>query len=128
MHVAGARILLLGFTFKENCPDLRNTRVIDIVREFESYDATVDIYDPWVDPEAAHEEYGVDVIAQPAPGSYDAIVVAVAHDTFGELGADGIRAFGKPGAVLFDVKYLLRSEERRVGYKSVGTCRYMWSQ
>ncbi len=107
MHVAGARILLLGLTFKENCPDLRNTRVIDIVREFESYDATVDIYDPWVDREAAHEEYGVDVIERPVPGTYDAIVVAVAHDSFGELGPDGIRAFGKPSAILFDVKYLL---------------------
>lgn len=107
MHVAGARILLLGFTFKENCPDLRNTRVIDIVREFESYDATVDIYDPWVDRETAHEEYGVDMLDRPVPGTYDAIVVAVAHDSFGELGPDGIRAFGKSGAILFDVKYLL---------------------
>ena len=107
MHVAGARILILGLTFKENCPDLRNTRVIDIVREFESYDATVDIYDPWVNREAAHEEYGVEVIEHPVPGTYDAIVVAVAHDSFAELGPDGIRAFGKLGAILFDVKYLL---------------------
>lgn len=107
LHVAGARILILGFTFKENCPDLRNTRVIDIVREFESYDAVVDIYDPWVDSDVAREEYGIEPVLEPQPGVYDAIVVAVAHDAFAELGEGGIRAFGKPQSILFDVKYVL---------------------
>src|SRR5690606_13901121 len=107
LHVAGSRVLVMGFAFKENCPDLRNSRVIDIVREFESYDATVDVYDPWIDADSARHEYGIDVIQKPAAGTYDAVVIAVAHNDFRNLGAAGIRAFGKPNAVVFDVKYLL---------------------
>src|SRR5690606_21367331 len=108
-HVAGARILLLGLAFKEDCPDLRNTRAIDIVRQFETYGAEVDIYDPWVDAEEAKHEYGVDVLKEmPAPdAAYDAIVLAVAHHQFKELGAQAIRQRGRDGAVLFDVKYAL---------------------
>jgi UDP-N-acetyl-D-galactosamine dehydrogenase len=108
-HVAGARILLLGLTFKEDCPDLRNTRAIDIVRQFETYGAKVDIYDPWVDADEAKHEYGVDVLKEmPAPGAdYDAIVLGVAHHQFRELGGQAIRARGREGAVLFDVKYAL---------------------
>jgi UDP-N-acetyl-D-galactosamine dehydrogenase len=102
-----ARVLVLGLAFKENCPDLRNTRVVDIVQHFEAFNVSVDVHDPWVDPEEAKHEYGIELTAQPKPGSYDAIVVAVAHREFAALGAEGLRAFGKPNAVLYDVKYVL---------------------
>jgi len=108
MQVVGSRILVLGFTFKEGCPDLRNTKVIDIVRELETYHAQVDIYDPWIDPADAEREYGVRPLAQPpANGTYDAIILAVAHPEFRQWGAAGIRALGKPGNVLYDVKSVL---------------------
>ena len=105
--VMDAKILVLGLTFKENCPDLRNTRVVDIVREFGDYHACVDVYDPWVDPQEARHEYGIDPVAELKSGYYDAIILAVGHRQFREMGAEGIRAAGKPNAVLFDVKYLL---------------------
>ena len=105
--VSGARILLLGLTFKENCPDIRNTRVIDIVRELNGYDARVDIYDPWADAREAHEEYGIELMSKLPESHYDAIVIAVAHEQFRAMGVEGIRAFGKPGAVIFDVKNML---------------------
>jgi UDP-N-acetyl-D-galactosamine dehydrogenase len=109
--VMDAKVLIMGLTFKENCPDLRNTRVVDIVQEFRDYNAQVDVYDPWVDPQEARHEYGLELVAQPQPGHYDAIILAVAHRQFRELGVAGIRALGKPGAVLFDVKYLLPTAE-----------------
>jgi UDP-N-acetyl-D-galactosamine dehydrogenase len=102
-----ARILVLGLAFKENCPDLRNTRVIDIVTALHGYNADVQIHDPWVDAAAAMHEYGVELIENPPAGQYDAIIVAVGHRQFATLGADGIRAFGKPLSVLYDVKYVL---------------------
>jgi UDP-N-acetyl-D-glucosamine/UDP-N-acetyl-D-galactosamine dehydrogenase len=103
--VAGARILLLGITFKENCPDLRNTRVIDLAREFHDYGAQVDIYDPWADRAQAADEYGVELLAAaPQPGAYDAIVVAVAHDEFRALGVDGLRRLANGRAVIYDIK------------------------
>jgi UDP-N-acetyl-D-galactosamine dehydrogenase len=105
--VMDARVLVMGLTFKENCPDLRNTRVVDIVQEFRDYNAQVDVYDPWVDPDEARHEYGIEPVAHPSAGHYDAIILAVAHRQFRELGVAGVRAFGKLGAVLFDVKYLL---------------------
>ncbi|MGA8279117.1 MAG: nucleotide sugar dehydrogenase [Rhodanobacteraceae bacterium] len=107
MHAAGADILVLGLAFKENCPDLRNTRVIDVIKEFQSYHANVDVYDPWVSADEARHEYGLELTPTLIPGKYDAIVLAVAHREFIELGADGIRALGKPGCVLFDVKQAL---------------------
>src|SRR5690606_4896390 len=112
-HVAGARILLLGLTFKEDCPDLRNTRTIDIVHQFEAYGAQVDVYDPWVDAGEARHEYGIDVLSDmPASGAgYDAIVLAVAHKQFKAMGGAALRERGKDGAVLFDVKYVLPKEE-----------------
>ena len=103
----GARVLVMGLTFKENTPDLRNTRVIDIVRELTDFGVTVDVCDPWIAPEAARAEHGIDLVAAPATGAYDGIVLAVAHRQFVELGAEAIRAFGSPGAVLFDVKAML---------------------
>ena len=106
IHVEGARILVMGLTFKENCPDLRNTRVVDIVRELADYNASVDVYDPWASAEEAQHEYGLTIIEQPEPGAYDAIVLAVAHDEFRELGPS-LRDFGKPEHVLYDLKYVL---------------------
>ncbi len=106
-HVVDSKILIMGLTFKENCPDLRNTGVIDIVTELETYNTIVDIYDPWADPAEAKHEYGVSLIRQPALGTYDAIIICVAHDKFRQMGAAGIRALGKANHVLFDVKHLL---------------------
>jgi UDP-N-acetyl-D-galactosamine dehydrogenase len=105
--VAQPRVLILGLAFKENCPDLRNTHVVDIIHELQAYNAIVDVHDPWVSPEQAHDEYGIDLVAQPESGQYDAIVLAVAHREFVELGGEKIRAFGNPHAVLFDVKQAL---------------------
>ena len=101
-----AKVLVMGLAFKENCPDLRNTRVVDIIDALKGYNAQVDVCDPWVDAAEAREEYGISLIDAGA-GVYDAIVVAVGHDEFRALGAAGIRRYGKPGAVLYDVKYLL---------------------
>jgi len=110
IHAAGANILVLGLAFKENCPDLRNTRVTDVVGEFRSYHANVDVHDPWVSAEEARHEYGLELVPELAPGKYDAVILAVAHRQFLELGAERIRAFGKPGCVLFDVKQALPRE------------------
>jgi UDP-N-acetyl-D-galactosamine dehydrogenase len=110
IHTSGSDILVLGLAFKENCPDLRNTRVTDVVGEFASYGANVDVHDPWVSADEAHHEYGLSLVADLAPGKYDAIVLAVAHREFVELGAERIRALGKPGCVLFDVKQVLPRE------------------
>jgi len=105
--VGESNILILGLTFKENCPDIRNTRVIDIIDELKDYHANVDVYDPWADPVEARKEYGIALLPELRPGAYDAVVVAVAHRQFRDLGADDIRALGKPDSVVFDVKYLL---------------------
>ncbi len=107
LRVSDSRVLVMGLTFKENCPDLRNTRVIDVIEELQSYNVNVDVYDPWVDADEAEHEYGVRPISRPQPGVYDAVVLAVAHDQFREMGADGIRAFGKENSVLYDVKHIL---------------------
>ena len=107
VHVMGANVLILGFAFKENCPDVRNTRVIDVVRELQSYHANVDVHDPWVDAHEAHEEYGITPIDAPATGRYDAIILAVAHQEFRDLGEAGIRAYGTQDCVIFDVKHVL---------------------
>ncbi|MGB3610324.1 MAG: Vi polysaccharide biosynthesis UDP-N-acetylglucosamine C-6 dehydrogenase TviB [Cellvibrio sp.] len=106
-HVVDSNILIMGLTFKENCPDLRNTRVIDIIHELQKYNANVHVYDPWASKSEAQHEYGLDLIDYPRPESYDAIILCVGHQTFRELGADAIRAFGKPNHVLFDVKHIL---------------------
>ena len=110
IHAAQARVLVLGLAFKENCPDLRNTRVIDVVNEFRNYHADVDVHDPWVDATQARREYGLELVQELVPGAYDAVVLAVAHRQFVEMGAQKIRALGKPGAVLFDVKQVLPRE------------------
>jgi UDP-N-acetyl-D-galactosamine dehydrogenase len=109
-HVVDSNILIMGLTFKENCPDLRNTRVIDIICELQNYNANVHVYDPWADKAEAQHEYGLELIEAPQPGSYDAIILCVGHDTFREMGAEAIRALGKPNHVLFDVKNILPKE------------------
>lgn len=102
-----ARVLILGLAFKENCPDLRNTRVIDIVHALQSYNTEVDIHDPWVNATEAEHEYAIKPMAQPQPGSYDAVIIAVGHRQFVDMGSAGIRAFGKAASVIYDVKCLL---------------------
>ncbi len=109
--VAGAKVLVLGLTFKENCPDIRNTRVTDIVDEFKSYGAGVEVYDPWVDPAEAEHEYGITPIAAPESGAYDAVIVAVAHKQFAERGLDWVRSLGKEKHVIYDVKYLFPADQ-----------------
>ncbi len=108
LPVAGARILILGLTFKENCPDLRNTRVVDLVHEFREYGAQVDVHDPWAGPEEAGHEYGLVPITTPPAATYDAVVLAVGHDQFRQLGGQGVRAFCRPDAgIVYDVKGVL---------------------
>ncbi len=111
IHVQGARVLVMGLTFKENCPDLRNTKVVDIVRELADYEVTAEVFDPWVNSSEAQHEYGFATIEQPEHGVYDAIILAVAHQQFKAMGAAALRALGKPEHVLFDLKYILGAEE-----------------
>lgn len=107
IELHGARVLILGLAFKENCPDIRNTRVVDVARELEQFQLQVDIFDPWVDAAEAEADLGILPIAQPAAGHYDAIVIAVAHKEFVRMGASDIRALGKPSHLLYDLKYVL---------------------
>jgi UDP-N-acetyl-D-galactosamine dehydrogenase len=103
--VVGGRILVMGLTFKENCPDLRNSKVIDVIAALKEYNANIDVCDPWADRQEARHEFGFDLLAgAPAEGVYDAIVMAVGHGEFVDMGAARIRGFGKPGAIFFDVK------------------------
>ncbi len=106
--VLGSRVLVLGLTFKENCPDLRNTKVVDIIAALRAYNTEVDAYDPWIDVDEARNEYGLDCLREaPAKGLYSAIVLAVGHREFADWGVAGIKAFGEPNVVLYDVKSLL---------------------
>jgi UDP-N-acetyl-D-galactosamine dehydrogenase len=107
INPVNARVLVLGLAFKENCPDLRNTRVVDIIETLRGYNARVDVLDPWVDAAEAAHEYGLTPITQAEQGAYDAIIVAVGHRQFAEWGAEGIRKFGKPRSVVYDVKSIL---------------------
>ncbi len=109
--VAGSRVLVMGLTFKENCPDIRNTRVIDVIEEIGNYGADVDVWDPWVDADEVRREYGLEVISRPDDGCYDAIVLAVAHREFEEMGSASVRALGKANHVLYEVKYVFPSAE-----------------
>lgn len=109
--VAGSKVLVLGLAFKENCPDLRNTKVIDIVQALQEYSASVDVYDPWIDPQEALQEYGLQCLQQlPSAGGYAAVVLAVGHRQFVELGAAAIRALGREDAVVYDVKGILPAD------------------
>lgn len=110
LPVAGARVLVMGLTFKENCPDLRNTRVIDVLSALEEFGVLPEVHDPHADPEEALREYGIPLVTEPAAGRYDGVMLAVAHDTFRQMGAEAIRAYGTPGALLYDLKYILPPE------------------
>jgi UDP-N-acetyl-D-galactosamine dehydrogenase len=108
LPVLGSKVLVLGLTFKENCPDVRNTKVVDIVNALKGYNTQVDVYDPWIDIQEAQDEYGLQCLeTAPSPGQYAAIILAVGHHQFLKLGESGLKAFGQPGAVLFDVKSIL---------------------
>ena len=111
IQVQDSKVLVMGLTFKENCPDLRNTRVVDIVRELGEYNIHVDVYEPWADTAEAQREYGITPVRQPEPGTYDGIILAVAHQQFIDMGAQAIRALGKEQHVLYDLKYILSAEE-----------------
>jgi UDP-N-acetyl-D-galactosamine dehydrogenase len=106
LEVEGANVLIMGLTFKENCPDLRNTRVVDIVSELQQYNCNVDVYDPWVEIVDAKHEYGITLVTDLGKTKYNAIIIAVAHHQFREMGADAIRALGAPDAILYDLKYV----------------------
>jgi UDP-N-acetyl-D-galactosamine dehydrogenase len=107
IHVDGAKVLIMGLTFKENCPDLRNTKIVDIIAELCEYNIEVDVYDPWVSAEEAVQEYGIRPLAQAAKGAYDGIILAVAHEQFKALNEAEIRGLGKAEHVLYDLKYIL---------------------
>ncbi|EPB5651214.1 Vi polysaccharide biosynthesis UDP-N-acetylglucosamine C-6 dehydrogenase TviB [Citrobacter braakii] len=114
INVEGSNVLILGFTFKENCPDIRNTRIIDVVKELGNYSCNVDIFDPWVDAEEVEEEYGIIPVSEIKAASYDAIIVAVGHEQFKKMGSSDIRGFGKDKHVLYDLKYILSPEQSDV--------------
>lgn len=111
IHIEESNLLIMGLTFKENCPDLRNTRVVDLVNEFQKFNCNVDVYDPWVDSSEAIREYNIKLIDQPSKGKYDVIVIAVAHNKFIELSPDKIKSFGKDNFVLYDIKNILDANE-----------------
>ncbi|OYU69859.1 MAG: Vi polysaccharide biosynthesis protein VipA/TviB [Alphaproteobacteria bacterium PA2] len=111
LQIRGVRVLVLGLAFKENCPDLRNTRVIDIVAELADYGLAVDVHDPWVNARDAVAEYGVNMVESPVAGAYDAIILAVAHQQFRDMGAESIKTLGKPGGVFFDVKAVFPKDQ-----------------
>ena len=114
VKIKGARVLVMGLSFKENCPDLRNTRVVDIISELESFGVVVDVHDPWVDAAEAKHEYGIDLVTSPEPGSFDGVVLAVAHAEFAENGGTIACNLVKKGGALFDVKGILPALENCV--------------
>ncbi len=111
IHVQGARVLVMGLTFKENCPDLRNTRIVDVIAELPDYGVQVDVYDPWVDRNEAQHEYGITPVKAPEAGAYEGIILAVAHEEFRQMGIEKLRTFGKPEQILYDLKYVLAPDE-----------------
>lgn len=111
VSVSGAKVLVMGLTFKENCPDLRNTRVVDIIAELEDYNCEVSVYDPWVSHESVKVEYGMELIEKPEVEEYDAVIIAVGHNEFKEMGADAIRQFGKSRHILYDLKNIFTINE-----------------
>ena len=111
IHVLQAKVLVMGLTFKEDCPDLRNTRVVDIIDELKDYGADVDVYDPWVDKQEAEREYGIMPILTPGVGDYDVIILAVAHSQFKQMSMEQIRTFTKQDSVIFDIKYIFPANE-----------------
>ena len=111
IQVVDSNILVMGLTFKEDCPDIRNTRVVDVVQELSGFHCNIDVYDPWIDKEESIREFGITPVEQPEPGKYDAVIIAVAHHQFKSMGITAIRALGKKNHVLYDIKYILPSEK-----------------
>ena len=111
ISVVDSNILIMGLTFKENCPDLRNTRVVDVIKELNAFHCNIDVYDPWIDKEESEEEYGITPVDTLDNGKYDAIIVAVSHKQFREMGVDGMRKLGKENHVLYDIKYILPADQ-----------------
>ena len=111
IQIVEANILIMGLAFKENCPDHRNTRVVDLVKQFKSFSCNVDVYDPWVNKKQVTKEYNIEPIDKPIKGKYDAIVIAVAHNEFRLLTLEQIRSYGKINHILYDIKYLLKASE-----------------
>jgi len=112
VNIVDAKVLMLGLTFKENCPDLRNTRVVEMIDELsQTYNANVDVFDPWVDRDEAKSLYDLDLVEKPKLATYDAIIVAVSHHQFKDMGLQGVKALGKDNHVLYDIKYLFSSDE-----------------
>ncbi|MDN5566287.1 MAG: Vi polysaccharide biosynthesis UDP-N-acetylglucosamine C-6 dehydrogenase TviB [Psychrobacter sp.] len=111
IQVEGAKVLILGLSFKENCPDVRNTKIIDIVHELEEYNIEVDVYDPWVEIVSAQREYDITPIDKPVADQYDGIILAVAHEQFIDMGIENIRALGKDDHVLYDLKYIFAKDD-----------------
>lgn len=111
IHVNGARVLVLGLTFKENCPDLRNTRVVDVVEELRDYGVQVDVHDPWADEDEAHHEYGLELTSNPTLEAYDGLILAVEHDVFSRKGSAGLTAYGRDRHIFYDLKSAFSREE-----------------
>ena len=111
IQVHKSRILILGLTFKENCPDIRNTKIIEMINALKEYDVQVDVYDPWVDAAEAMHEYGIQLCDQPDVNTYDGIILAVAHHQFKDMGIDAIRTLGKPKSVVYDLKYVFEKSK-----------------
>ena len=111
IQVVDSNILVMGLTFKEDCPDIRNTRVVDVVQELSGFHCNVDVYEPWIDKEESIREYGITPVEQPEPGKYDAVIIAVAHHQFKAMGITAIRALGKKNHVLYDIKYIFPAEK-----------------
>ena len=110
IQVVDSNILVMGLTFKEDCPDIRNTRVVDVVQELSGFHCNIDVYDPWIDKEESIRQFGITPVEQPEPGKYDAVIIAVAHHQFKAMGITAIRALGKKNHVLYDIKYILPAE------------------
>ncbi|WP_426223339.1 Vi polysaccharide biosynthesis UDP-N-acetylglucosamine C-6 dehydrogenase TviB [Psychrobacter sp. DWR1-2-3] len=111
IQIEGAKVLVLGLSFKENCPDVRNTKVIDIIHELQKYNVEIDVHDPWINANEANREYSITPISQPVSNQYDGIILAVAHEQFIKMGIEKIRALGKDNHVLYDLKYLFTKED-----------------
>ena len=111
IQVVDSNILVMGLTFKENCPDIRNTRVVDVVQELSGFNCNIDVYDPWIDKEESIRDFGIAPIEQPEPGKYDAVIIAVAHHKFKSMDITAIHALGKKKHVIYDIKYILPSEK-----------------
>ena len=111
IHLPSANILVMGLTFKENCPDMRNSKVINMINDFQQFGLNVDVFDPWVNKEVAIQEYGIEVILDPVEGKYDAVVMAVDHKEFREMSLDEIKKYCTDNHVLYDVKYIFKANQ-----------------